>query len=260
MNSACRIVFVVFFLSVAFGGAPLSENRARGNDRVDWLKSHAAILRSIDPADTDFSDLEPFRRAIGDARIVMLGEQTHGDGATFHAKTRLIRFLHEKCGFDVLAFESGLYDCRKAWQILREGKTPADKAIASGVFAIWMQSEQVRPLVEYLGLRSRTDRPLELAGFDCQFTAEASWRYLTDDLSEFVNRLPEKARPREHWEAVVAACKALVKPPARIEDRQKQAFDACRKALDSLDLPEDIPAAEFAFWKQFLESAAAYAD
>src|SRR5260370_1064257 len=82
------------------------ESHADEVDRIAWLKSHAAALRSIDPSDSDFSDLEPIRSAIGEARIVMLGEQTHGDGVTFHAKTRLIRFLHEQCGFDVLAFES----------------------------------------------------------------------------------------------------------------------------------------------------------
>src|SRR5262245_62656118 len=154
-----------------------SRAHADNAERVAWLKDHAATLRTIDPADSDFADLEPIRRAIGDARIVMLGEQTHGDGVTFHAKTRLIRYLHEKCGFDVLAFESGLYDCRKAWQLLRDGQTPADKAFGTGVFAIWAQSQQVQPLVEYLRKRARESRPLELAGFDCQFTAEASSKY-----------------------------------------------------------------------------------
>src|SRR5579864_1991081 len=61
---------------------------ADDSERIAWLKSHAAQLRSIDPADADFADLEPIRRAIGEARIVMLGEQSHGDGATFRAKTR----------------------------------------------------------------------------------------------------------------------------------------------------------------------------
>src|SRR4051812_15253729 len=73
--------------------------------RIAWLQANSAPLRSIDPADTDFADLEPLARAIGDARIVMLGEQTHGDGATFLAKCRLVHFLHERLGFDVLSFE-----------------------------------------------------------------------------------------------------------------------------------------------------------
>ena len=74
------------------------------------LEANAAPLRSTDPADIEFSDLQAFAKAVGNVRMVMLGEQSHGCGATFLAKTRVIRFLHEHMGFDVLAFESGLYD------------------------------------------------------------------------------------------------------------------------------------------------------
>src|SRR5262249_30230837 len=119
-------------------------------ERVAWLKKHVVALRSIDPTDEDFADLEPIRKAIGEARIVFLSEQSHGDGATFHARTRLIKFLHQKCGFDVLAFESGLYDCRKAWELLRGGKMAPREAVSQGVFGIWTGSEQVQPLIEYL--------------------------------------------------------------------------------------------------------------
>src|SRR5262249_24763985 len=160
---------------------PGDESSPDSETRVAWLKAHAAPLRSIAPDDADFADLEPFGRAIGDTRIVMLGEQSHGDGATFHAKTRLIRFLHDRCGFDVVAFEGGLYDCHKAWKTLLAGKTPPERAVGNGVFAIWTQSEQVRPLIAYLDQRSKSAPPLELAGFDCQFTAEASMVSLVDD-------------------------------------------------------------------------------
>src|SRR5262249_28557288 len=127
-------LLIVLGLSAADDAKPADVPDAA---RAAWLKSHVAPLRSIDPADEDFTDLEPIRKAIGDARVVQLSEQSHGDGATFHARTRLIKFLHQKCGFDVLAFESGLYDCRKAWELLREGKMPAHDAIAQGIFGIW---------------------------------------------------------------------------------------------------------------------------
>src|SRR6476646_1280732 len=114
MRRAFSLVqFVIVGLVMQAASALADEPQAtpQREARVAWLKEHAVGLRSIDPADEDFADLEPLRKVIGDARIVQLGEQSHGDGATFHAKARLIKFLHQKMGFDVLAFESGLYDC-----------------------------------------------------------------------------------------------------------------------------------------------------
>jgi erythromycin esterase len=258
--AASSALFALVVLCAVVPAWAQPAKSAADDARVAWLKKHAQPVRSIDPRDADFADLEGFRRAIGDARIVMLGEQSHGDGATFHAKTRLIRFLHEKCGFNVLAFESGLYDCHKAWEILREGKTLPQKAVASGVFAIWAQSEQVQPLIEYLGQQARTSRPLELAGFDCQFTAEASATTLADDLSAFISKLPSKGLAKDDWAALVEACRALAKPPAKIDARQMASFAACRRALEAMPAPPTMPRREFAFWKQFIESAAAYAD
>ena len=252
------IMAVIIWAFVITAG--LNDKAASANDeQAAWLKEHAAPIRTLDLTEQDDSDLEALRRAIGEARIVMLGEQTHGDGVTFEAKTRIIKYLHEKCGFDILAFESGLYDCHKAWRLLREGKVRPDKAFGTGVFAIWTQSEQVQPLIEYVAKQARGEHPLELVGFDCQFTAEASMMDLPGDLAKFSKELPATARPDGAWEAVIEACQLMGKPPAKLTQKQIDSFAVCRKALIEAEVPASANATEWEFWKQFLESAREYA-
>ncbi|MEX2282628.1 MAG: hypothetical protein WEE89_09115 [Gemmatimonadota bacterium] len=156
-------------------------------ERVDWLRTNAFPLASLAPGNSNFSDLMPLKAAIGDARVVLLGEQSHGDGAVFLLKTRLIEFLHQEMGFDVLAFESGLYDVDKSWRLLAAGE-PAAIAVRRSVFSIWTGSQQFQPLISYIEQAARWTRPLELAGFDLQFTGTASRESFVTDLESFLTR------------------------------------------------------------------------
>ena len=138
-------------------------------DFVQWLKDNALPLRSIDPLDTDFADFEAFAETLKDVRVVLLGEISHGDGSSFLAKTRLVKWLHQTQGFDVLAFESGFYDCHVAWKAMRH--KPALEAFRDGVFGVWSKSAECIELATYLRNQATSSNPLELMGFDCQFTA-----------------------------------------------------------------------------------------
>jgi erythromycin esterase len=154
--------------------------------RVAWLRQNVTRVRSIDPRDTDFSDLEPLRDALQDVRIVLLGEADHASGSDFSAKSRLVMFLHRELGFDVLAFEAGLYDMGVAWDRLRAGVAPR-QAFAEGAWGFWANSEQMQPLIEYVAGHAHGNRPLEIAGFDNQFSGQSSERFAAD-LADFLGK------------------------------------------------------------------------
>jgi erythromycin esterase len=151
----------------------------------DWLARHAVRLRSLDFADDDFTDLEPVGRAIGDARVVQLGEPSHGAGSSFAAKARLVRFLHQRLGFDVLVWESGFYDLGQVRSALGAAGNPV-AAAQRGILRIWSAAEQCAPLFHYAKASLAGRRPLEMAGYDMQFTAEGSAGLFAAELRGFI--------------------------------------------------------------------------
>ena len=171
-----------------------THHKSQTERRIEFLQDYAISLMSLDPDDQDYSDYEPFKTTIGDKRIVMLREPDHGNGSAFLAKTRMIKFLHQEMGFDVLAMESGMYDCQKSWEALQNGEYPVTAA-RKGIFGVWTLSEQFQPMIEYLGQTANSANPLEVAGFDCQPSGTAADsvfsefdRYMTEIQSPFTER------------------------------------------------------------------------
>ena len=224
-------------------------------EHVKWMQDNAIEFRSIDPDDTDFEDLQGLKKLIGDARIVQLGEQSHGDGTCFETKIRLIKFLHQEMGFDVLAFESGMFDCRKAWQAYASGDDAFDAA-RLGVFGIWTGSKQTQPLWQYLEEKAASDPPLELAGFDCQFTAAGSRESLIDDLEAFVEKkIPESISSQEL--ATIAEQLEVLIEHQNIS--KIVGFDEAIEKLIVALAEVDKPDKDDSFWLQNLKSIKAMA-
>lgn len=171
-------------------GTAFADERANDReDRVRWLAEHAVAVRSIAPADEDFSDLEPLVSRIGNARVVALGEGTHGDGAAFLAKARLVRFLHQKMGFDVLAWEAGFFDVPRMDAALRSD-IPLAEAAKRGLYRMWRTSQEVQPVLAYIRETHGTTRPIENVGFDCRVTTDAARTELFPaSIFEFFDRL-----------------------------------------------------------------------
>ena len=154
--------------------------------RVDWLKRNAVALRTADPQDENFADLQALKTLIGHSQVVMLGEQTHQDGTTDSAKIRLIKFLHQEMDFDVLAFESGFYDVGKSWQEVKKGKSVYN-AFRSSVFFSGKEAYQL--LISYVEQAIKTTTPMEVIGFDSQITGTPGKDSLHYELKRFFSSI-----------------------------------------------------------------------
>jgi len=182
--SACALAFLL-------GGAWLPAGQSP-EERVEWLRTHAVELKTAAPDAVDSSDLRPLAQAIGDARVVQLGEQTHGDGTAFLLRTRVVRYLHDALAFDALAFESGLYEGMAVDEALRDPAVDLHDAVARGVYPIWAESRQMVPLFEYLRSTSDSVRPLRYFGYDVQFSRPSTAAQLLRDLTPYLAQSPAR--------------------------------------------------------------------
>lgn len=100
---------------------------------------------------------------LNDYEIVLLGEQTHGDGAVFEKKLEMVKELHEKGGFNLLIFESGLYDNFKANQLYAANKEDSS-IFKQSVGWLYSDTKVFQELLEYMD----THPELKIMGFDSQ--------------------------------------------------------------------------------------------
>jgi erythromycin esterase-like protein len=135
----------------------------------DFVHTTAMPVRTISPDSTDFSDLENIGTAIGNARIVMLGEQDHGDGSAFLAKTRLIKYLHEQKGFNVLVFEADFFGLNAGYPSISNHQDQVAGFLRHNIFPIWTICDACQDLFSsYLPGQSQKEHPLTIAGIDPQ--------------------------------------------------------------------------------------------
>lgn len=149
-----------------------------------YVQENISSIKNIEPDSLDFSDLEVIGKAIGNSRIVMLGEQDHGDAPTFLAKTRLIKYLHEKKGFDVLAFESDFFALNEGWDNLIKDEIKIDTFLSQNIFSIWTNAKECSNLFyNYIPASYVGKNPLIITGFDSQVHGKYSGnlkKYIAD--------------------------------------------------------------------------------
>lgn len=142
-------------ISLLFGTACAPQNEAQ-------IAPIACHVLDPDRGAGQFGFLDT---AVGDARIVQLGENTHGVKDYTALKAGAIRYLHAQMGFDVIAFESAAYQCDESDRNLAE--RPAQTSLLLCVYGVWHTPEMLE-LFDYIAASQTTDQPIRIAGFDIQ--------------------------------------------------------------------------------------------
>ena len=201
-----------------------------------WLAERAHPLDTAAPRD-DVSDLRFLDDLVGDARVVALGEATHGTREFFQIKDRVVRYLVDELGFDALVFEADAAAGVALDRYVRGGTGDAADLLAGTRLWPW-QTEEVAALVGGLRARNAAGADVGFYGADVQFPA------LQADL---VAQAVRSAEP-DSAAAVEEAYRCLV-------DLSQPTFEARQAGVRAYP---DRPAAEIARCRARVQEVRAY--
>jgi erythromycin esterase len=132
-----------------------------------WVRQNAIPLASVD-AGSSTTDLTPLGAIIGDARIVALGEATHGTSEFFRMKHRLTAYLTSTRDFTVFAIEASMPEARRVNEYVRTGQGDPAALLAGMYFWTW-NTHEVLDLIEWMRAYNASGKGrLEFWGFDLQ--------------------------------------------------------------------------------------------
>jgi erythromycin esterase len=172
-----RLQVIGAALSAAAAGAkpPGTLDPAQRTAVDAALRRDAVALRTTDP-EAPLDDLAAFDRDVANARIVGLGEASHGTAEFFRMKHRLFRDLVERHGVTVFAFEANLPEAREMERYVTTGEGDPAHALHSLYFWTW-QTEEVLALAKWMRAYNAAPgkhQTLHFAGFDAQVAAPAA--------------------------------------------------------------------------------------
>lgn len=161
------------------GTAPAISTNELGTAAAEaarsWLATNAVRLETVE-AGHGFADLQPLKQIIGPARIVALGEATHGTREFFQLKHRLLEFLVTEMGFNLFAIEATMPESFDLNDYVLTGRGDPEKALAGVYFWTW-DTEEVRTMIEWMrsyNADPKHTRKVKFYGCDMQSAPRAA--------------------------------------------------------------------------------------
>jgi protein-L-isoaspartate(D-aspartate) O-methyltransferase len=119
-------------------------------------KSKDSIAKMVATACTPFQsiedvDLAPLLQRIGDAKVVLLGEATHGTSEFYRMRERISQELIKQKGFTFVAIEGDWPDAARIDHYVRHFEYPPSEWTAFARFPRWMwRNNEVRAFVDWM--------------------------------------------------------------------------------------------------------------
>jgi erythromycin esterase-like protein len=134
---------------------------------VEWMRAHAVPLATPEPGHGS-ADMQPLKKVIGNARIVALGEATHGTREFFQLKHRMLEFLATEMGFRIFSIEANMPEAYRLNDYVLAGKGDPKQLLKGMYFWTW-DTQEVLDMILWMPEFNKSGKGrVEFTGFDMQ--------------------------------------------------------------------------------------------
>ena len=178
--------------------APAQEARRIIKTREQPLEQ--AIANTAETFDSiESADLSPLLERIGEARVVLLGEASHGTSEFYRMREAISRALILHKGFNFIAIEGDWPDAARIDHYVRHKEYSPSEWTAFARFPVWMwRNNEVRTFVDWLREHNAARKPekrVAFHGLDL-YSLYASIRFVLEYLDEVDPAAAKIARER----------------------------------------------------------------
>ena len=168
MTSRYSLAALQMLTLFAIGVGPARAQIDIESQFASWAADSHHEITTLD-MDASAADLAVIGAAIGDDRIVFLGEAMHGAAEPLQFRNRLFRYLVEEHGFSALAIETGVTESRVIHDYVRTGNGDLSTVVREGLGWTFDQLPQNETLIRWMR-QYNADRPesarLSFFGYD----------------------------------------------------------------------------------------------
>lgn len=203
MRRILIVLLALLFLSAANGDAAGRRRAARPPSNPDagitrdpatvpgWLQLHGHGLSTTEFYSSGTAELGPLRNMIGDAKVVGLGDGTHGTHEFYTVKLRIIDFLVREMDFDTIALEAPVPQFADLNAYVLGGnvdpRAVLQEAASANVGYLFWETEEILAVLDWMRAYNR-DRgarpPVQIFGAD-----NFAVNYAYHDVIEYLDRV-----------------------------------------------------------------------
>ena len=173
---------------------------------VEILKSYCYPLKSYEPSFEDQDDLHILKKLWGKAKILGLGEESHGTSEVYKMKHRLAKYFAENKIFNRLSFEANMPEAYQFNELIQKGEIDDIDIREQLHFSIY-DTHEFKDIIKWIASISKDKSAVEFSGFDMQFVDGA------------ITELNDKLK---HDEKAISAIQKLEKILNSISDNHYQ--------------------------------------